>query len=165
MRRRDRVSGSGVASKDGCSPLHRRCPYQSAPDCSCRNQGAPGASPARATVPIIEQLDSYSVGVATQTRRRPATHRLIPAVPLTVATLWLAWVSAPPWLIPYHGFWFDFGVVPAAVLIALLFHVLAMWQGLAPRNALAWVGLVALCLILALQGFVLRIVLTFPTNF
>lgn len=28
MRRRDRVSGSGVASKDGCSPLLRRCPYQ-----------------------------------------------------------------------------------------------------------------------------------------
>lgn len=114
---------------------------------------------------MSEQLDRYSAGVATQTTRRRATQRLIPAVPLTVAALWLVWATAPPTVIPYFGFWFDFSVVPGVVLVALGLVVLAMWRGLAPRNTLAWAGLAALGLILGLGALGLWTVLTFPTDF
>lgn len=112
-----------------------------------------------------EQLGSYSARVSIQTTRRRSTWRLMPAVPLTVVVLWLAWATAPPSVIPYLGFWFDFGVVPGVVLVALGLVALAMWRGLAPTNTLAWVGLAALGLILGLQALGLWIVLTFPTDF
>lgn len=103
--------------------------------------------------------------MAIETTWQRATWRLMPAVALTVAVLWLVWATAPPGVIPYLGFWFDFGVVPGVVLLALGLVVLAMWRGLAPRNTLAWIGVAALGLILSLEAVGLWIVLTFPTDF
>lgn len=82
-----------------------------------------------------------------------------------MAALWLAWATAPPSVIPYLGFWFDFGVVPGVVLVVLGLVVLAMWRGLASRNSLAWAGLATLGLILGLEALGLWTALTFPTDF
>ncbi|MFN8191556.1 MAG: hypothetical protein U0R78_14170 [Nocardioidaceae bacterium] len=103
--------------------------------------------------------------MATQATRWWATQRLISAVPLTVAALWLGLAAAPASVIPYFGFWFDFGVVPGVVLVALGLVVVAMWRGLVPRNALAWTGVATLGLILGVEAVAAWTVLTFPSGF
>ena len=59
----------------------------------------------------------------------------------------------------------DLVAVPAVVACLVGVVAVAMWRGLAPRGALAWVGLAALGVILALHAFFLWIVRTFPADF
>lgn len=89
----------------------------------------------------------------------------LPVMELAIAALWLVWAFAPPPLSSFTTWWVDLVAVPAAVACLVGGAALAMWRGLAPRGALAWVGLAALVMILVLHGLLLGIVWTFPADF
>ena len=89
----------------------------------------------------------------------------MPFAELSVAALWLVWAFAPPPVSSLGSWGFDLVLVPAAVGCLAGGAAVAMWRGLAPRGALAWVGIAALGLILVLHAFFLWIVWTFPSDF
>ena len=101
----------------------------------------------------------------TTTRERRPIAWWLPFAELAVAALWLAWAFAPPPVSSFTAWWFDLIAVPAVVACMVGAAAVAMWRGVAPRGALAWIGLTALGVILVLHAFFLWIVWTFPADF
>ena len=79
--------------------------------------------------------------------------------------LWLGWAFAPPPVSSFGTWWFDLVAVPAAIACLFGVAVVSMWKGYAPRGASAWIGIVAMGVILVLHAYAALVVATFPADF
>jgi hypothetical protein len=77
--------------------------------------------------------------------------------------LWLVWAFTPG--IPFAGFVVETLVPPVAFGALLIWSVVAMLRPSGSRGVLAWVGLVALSAIFALEAFFVYMAATFPAAF